>query len=62
MQTIAPSPVKLINLDTPNAIWEHLDSQNEIQYFSNHFEEFKCNFKPYMISIISNFLQPWWIL
>ena len=33
MPTIAPSPVKLINLDTPNSIWEELRYENEIQYF-----------------------------
>ena len=33
MQTIEISPVKLINLDTPNSIWEELRYENEIQYF-----------------------------
>jgi len=33
MQTIAPSPVNIINLDTPNSIWEHIKSGNKIQYF-----------------------------
>ena len=33
MPTIALSPVKFINLDTPGGIWEHLRSENEIQYF-----------------------------
>ena len=26
-------PVKLINLDTPDSIWQHLSSDIEIQYF-----------------------------
>ena len=33
MQTIAPSPVNIINLDTPNSIWKHIKSGNKIQYF-----------------------------
>ena len=33
MKTIALSPVKLINLKTPNSIWEHLQPKKEIQYF-----------------------------
>ena len=33
MQTITFSPVKLINLSAPDSIWEHLSSDNEIQYF-----------------------------
>ena len=33
MQTIALSPIKIINLDTPDSIWGHLKSKNEIQYF-----------------------------
>ena len=33
MPTIAPSPVKLINLDSPNSIWEYLRTDNVIQYF-----------------------------
>ena len=33
MQTIALSPEKLINLKTPNSIWEHLQAKKEIQYF-----------------------------
>ena len=33
MPTITDSLVKLINLDTPDSIWEHLQSENKIQYF-----------------------------
>ena len=33
MPTISLNSVKLINLDTPNSIWENLRSENEIQYF-----------------------------
>ena len=33
MPTITDSPVNLINLDTPDSIWEHLQSENKIQYF-----------------------------
>ena len=33
MPTITDSPEKLINLKTPNSIWEHLQSENKIQYF-----------------------------
>ena len=33
MPTITDSPVNLINLDTPDSIWEHLQSKNKIQYF-----------------------------
>ena len=33
MSTLTDSPVILINLDTPDSIWEHLQSENKIQYF-----------------------------
>ena len=33
MPTITDSPINLINLDTPDSIWEHLQSENKIQYF-----------------------------
>ena len=33
IKTVTMSPAKLINLDTPDSIWEHLDSIGTIQYF-----------------------------
>ena len=33
MQTITSSSVKLINVNTPDSIWEHIRSDNKIQYF-----------------------------
>ena len=33
MQAIELSPVKLIHIDTPNSIWEHIRSESKIQYF-----------------------------
>ena len=33
MQTETHNPPKFINLGTVNSIWEHLQTDNEIQYF-----------------------------